>query len=772
MDAMVWMAGGWLVGAMGVAALDADAGALPALVTLALAAAVTLLARGSGRAPRAWWVLACGALAAASGASAHRPSTTPLSEHAGPARARLEIVERRVDRASVTLVARVVHADAASLAVDTRVRLREVDAVAGDVVEGALDFRAAPIFRNPSPHPPWPDEAPIELDARPLPPGLAFVARATWLRRALEALRDRVRAGLLATLDDPAAGIARALVLGEGRAVDLESARAVRGAGLAHVLAVSGLHVTLVAGALVEMLRRLLLRGRVGATWDARRIASAAGVPIALGYALLAGGAPSAWRAALTASIAFALVAVGRRPRATSVAACAVLAFALLDATASLRPAFLLSTVATAAILVPRAPTSALRESVAMTVRATVATAPITLYVFESLPLLGVLANVALVPLASVALLPLALVHGAIVTVSPSLGAPTAALVDGCARALIAAATLLSPSIAQLEIAPLDAIQGVALSAACAIGLLVRERRALLAVVIAAALAMGCAEMRLREVERPIEELRVTFVDVGQGDAAIVDLPDGRVMLVDGGGAVTARVDPGARVLVPLLRARRRSALDFVVLTHPHPDHYGGLAAVLEALETRELWDSGQAESERPDGEAAQLLGAARARGTRVLGPSELCGAPRIVGGASIEVIFPCPEFDAGWGPNDNSLVLRIRYGRRTILLTGDIEAHAERELASRVGRADVLKVGHHGSRTSSTDAFLDAVQPSLAVVSAGRGNRFGHPHAEVEARYAARGISLVRLDRQGGTIVTTDGEWLSIAPYLRLRDP
>jgi competence protein ComEC len=147
-----------------------------------------------------------------------------------------------------------------------------------------------------------------------------------------------------------------------------------------------------------------------------------------------------------------------------------------------------------------------------------------------------------------------------------------------------------------------------------------------------------------------------------------------------------------------------------------------------------------------------------------VLGPAALCDRPRSYGGARIEVLWPCPRFDPGWDANDNSLVLRITFGTRTVLAMGDAESHAEASLLARGlrGPVDVLKVGHHGSRTSSTDAFLAAIAPRLAIVSAGVGNRFDHPHADVLARYDAHGIPVLRTDREGGIVVRTDGRSLS----------
>jgi competence protein ComEC len=260
----------------------------------------------------------------------------------------------------------------------------------------------------------------------------------------------------------------------------------------------------------------------------------------------------------------------------------------------------------------------------------------------------------------------------------------------------------------------------------------------------------------------PAGALRVTVLDVGQGDAALIDLPDGSAMLVDGGGFVGSPVDTGARVILPFLRARRRSRVDVVVLSHPHPDHFGGLASTLPAIEVGELWDSGQGEDQGAGPTYAGLLAGARARGVSVRRPTTLCGPARQIGGATVEVLAPCPTYAPDAGANDNSLVVRITYGGRSALLVGDAE-HAEEALLVRLGalriQADFLKVGHHGSRTSTSPAFLAAVSPSFATISSGVRNRFGHPHPVALATLEARGVAIARTDRGGEIVLETDGE-------------
>jgi competence protein ComEC len=273
--------------------------------------------------------------------------------------------------------------------------------------------------------------------------------------------------------------------------------------------------------------------------------------------------------------------------------------------------------------------------------------------------------------------------------------------------------------------------------------------------------SLGVVEWFARAAGQSQGLLRVTALDVGQGDANLVELPDGSAWLFDAGGMVGNPIDTGAAVVVPVLRAKRRTRLDVVVLTHPHPDHFGGLLAVLKAVEVGEIWDSGQGEAEGAGPAYAALLAYARERRIPVRRPRELCGRPRLRGGASLELLAPCPGFVPGRGANDNSLVVHATFGRRAALLTGDAEALEERDLLARAGsalRADYLKAGHHGSRTSPREALLRAVEPRWATLSCGVRNRFGHPHAAAVERLAREGAHVVRLDRSGSFEWTTDG--------------
>lgn len=285
--------------------------------------------------------------------------------------------------------------------------------------------------------------------------------------------------------------------------------------------------------------------------------------------------------------------------------------------------------------------------------------------------------------------------------------------------------------------------------------------------------ALLLAELAAIRAGAPLDRLRITSLDVGQGDSTLIDFPDGRSMLIDGGGLVGSPIDTGRAVLLPIHRARRRTRVDVAVLSHPHPDHYLGLASALPELEVGEFWDTGQGEAEGAGPEYHALLANLRARGIPILRPDALCGRVRSFGAARIEVLAPCPEPTPFINANDNSFVLRISFGRHAALLTGDAERDAETELVRRFGpslRSDLLKVGHHGSRTSSTPDFLATVGAPDAIVSCGIRNRFGHPHGEAMSALEAAGARILRTDRLGSILWETDGERISLRTAVGAR--
>lgn len=775
MPALVWIGAGALVGAWLEPLVAADVPVwIAQLVALALGSALVVIGARTTARPRRWVGPAAGVVALLA-----TLETRPPPELAFEADVEGVVVERLPNAVEVdaTRVVASRDEDRGRSALVRRVRLPS-SLGAAEHLGQRVAFHGRLVtpleFRNASPHPSWARDTGLRraTNAR----DVTFTVERSWAGW-LAQLREHVGERIRATTAPDVAGLVEALVLGRAHRLAEEDATSARAAGLTHVLAVSGMHVTLIVGLVVAGLRWSLVRIEpLSRRIDVRRIAWTIGALIAPPYAAFAGGSPSAWRAAWTATLVWALAAAGRRAEAFAATAFVAVAGFVVAPDTIRSPAFALSVVATAAVLksstsdasrddstsaIP--PHAGLVEVVRTSIRASIATAPITLWCFASLPLVAVIANVVVTPLVAAVLLPLGTLHALVASVAPALAEVTRVPTELVSRAFLASAALFAEASPTTLVPPLDTAELFAVAALALALLRSQSWSTRLGWSALALVALAGGEARLRWAELPRDELRITFLDVGQGDGALVDLPDGSAMLVDTGGrGFGGGVDPGERAIVPFLRARRRTTLETVVVTHPHPDHYGGFAAVAASVPIGRVWDSGQARAEDAEGAWMRTL-----RGRVVREPEELCGRPEEHAGARVEVLSPCPHFDPGWDANDNSLVLRIRYGHRTFLLLGDAEAHTEGELVRRdLAGADVIKVGHHGSHTSSTDALVDASHAWLAVISAGRENRYGHPHEDVVARWARGAEHVARTDLDGSVTVRTDGDALSFSTW------
>jgi competence protein ComEC len=619
------------------------------------------------------------------------------------------------------------------------------------------------------------------------------VVRAGGLVAWIDRTRARTRARIAATYRPLVAPLGRALVLGESD-LDEQDAVAFQKSGLVHLLAVSGTHLVIAVLSLTRALRALLVRvGPLARRWDTPRLAAALGALFSLLYADFAGGSGSAWRAALMLCLICGGRALGLRVSGATALGGSLVLGILLDPLAGTDLSFLLSALATSGLLglgqpvsrllcrgvFVRTPLRQLTESLVATLASTLPCAPLLALMDGQLTAAALLANVIAAPLGELIALPACLLH-VVAAPLPALEQGLALLGSG-ALVGVRAVALTSASASALRFGvPLPTawqvtgcvLVGVgALRALPELGRFARHPRLRLAGSVLALLGVLAAGRRCANSRQaPRGQLGVTALDVGQGDALVLDLPDSSLALIDGGGAVLGRPDTAARVLLPYLRARGRRAVDLLVLTHPHPDHLLGLVGVAEALPVRELWHSVEP---RPGGEHARLVAAVRARGGQVRGPAELCGE-RHFGGAAIEVLWPCAVEQSGvrLEGNDVSLVLRVTLGARRALLVGDAEHPVEHALLARDPaklRADLLKVGHHGSETSSSPAFLAAVGPAAALVSVGVRNDFRHPRPATLVALSAVGAEVLRTDRLGSVSWRTDGRqvWLRAAGPL-----
>ncbi|RKP46640.1 DNA internalization-related competence protein ComEC/Rec2 [Pararobbsia silviterrae] len=600
---------------------------------------------------------------------------------------------------------------------------------------------------------------------RPVPVRVPSAHDASTLRIALARLRADIRARIEHALGNAAhAGIVVALAIGDASGVSADDQRRFARTGTRHLIAVSGLHVSLVAGAIAGLAslawRRLFgLRGRAPLWWATPRVAAVCGGSAALAYAALAGFGVPALRAFVMFATGAAATLADRRTT-SSIALCAALGgVVLIDPWAVVSVGFWLSFGAVAAMLwfgdarrVPsrddgilRTVASGLSSAARAQWAVTIALVPPALAFFSQIPLLGPVANAFAIPWASFIVTPLTLIG---VIVPAPLDAYAWRLAHAALDALMTGADwLASPRWAVLELRAPDACV-LALSIAGAIWMLTPR-----------GWPMRWAGWWLwlplawpGTTRPPPGEFRVTVLDVGQGAAAFVET-HAHGLLFDTGPSYGEAADAGQAIVAPALKAQGVTRLDRLVISHADADHIGGAASVAASIDVEALLASLPGDDTR----------------WRLAGRAAACAAGQTWNWDGVTFEMRWPPADArvdAHARNATSCVLRVSNAALAVLLPGDIEAAQERALVAAAPgalRADLLLAPHHGSRTSSTEAFLDAVAPRDVVFQVGYRNRFGHPHSAIVARYAAHGVRLHRSDRDGAVRATTSAGVMTI---------
>lgn len=554
----------------------------------------------------------------------------------------------------------------------------------------------------------------------------------------VDRLRQRLRDAILLRVPQAgAAGVLAALAVGDQGAVDAADWALFRATGIAHLMSISGLHITMFAwlagGAAGFAWRR---SPRLALRWPAPLVARWCGVAAAGAYALLAGWGVPAQRTVLMLAVVAALRVGALRWPSLLVLLAAAFGVTLVDPWALLQPGFWLSFAAVAMLLVAapqragegRGLVPALRGALRTQAVASAGLTPLTLILFQQVAVLGFVANLIAIPLVTLLITPLALLGVG----WPALWTPAAWLVD----ALLAALGWLAAwpwAVWSPPAAPVWAAAAALLGAALLLLPLPPRLRWLGLPLL--------LPLLLPPTERPPSgSFDLVVPDVGQG-AAVLLRTRAHLLLYDAGPRYGLQADAGQRVLLPLLRARGENRIDLLVLSHRDTDHVGGAGSLLQGLDVRALLSS--LEPQHPL--------------RREPPPHRRCAAGQRWqwDGVAFEILHPPAGGDgAALSANARSCVLRVvAADGRSLVLTGDLDAAQEAALVRRAGaglRAQLLLVPHHGSRSSSSAAFIAAVAPGTALVQAGYRNRFGHPAPEIQARYRDLGVELLRSDRCG----------------------
>ncbi|MBW1988466.1 MAG: DNA internalization-related competence protein ComEC/Rec2 [Deltaproteobacteria bacterium] len=604
----------------------------------------------------------------------------------------------------------------------------------------------------------------------------------------------------------PASALLSAMVLGDRSGLKPGLREVFARSGLAHLLAVSGLHVGMVAGVVFFLARLLLYRSeRLLLSGKARGAAAFFALAASVFYGLAAGMSPSTQRAVVMVGALLLAWPLARKHDMFSAVAAAALALLAFHPPALFSVSFQLSFAAVLAILLglqnplpagltrsgkPLPPLRPSLDSIkahaartalhtgkwlalaaCISLLATLGTLPLVLANFHQVSAVGPLTNPLAVPLTGLGILPLGLAAVALDPLWPNGAAALmhwAGVFAGWLASLAAAASSL-PGAGFMPVKPSLLEILLFYGAFGSLLLLGRARRA--GTALAVFLALLAVDAGWWTWHRHLSgELRVTVLDVGQGTACCVRFPGGKVMMVDGGGFPPgSSLDTGRDIVAPFLWSQKIHHVDVLALSHPQQDHTGGLLYLARRFNPAELWISGvPGNLEAFD----KLLAACQQKGTAVLDPSDLAGG-RTLGGVKVRVLAPDPGYPAraapGDDPNAHSLVLSLSLGRTGFLLPGDLLGPGESRLVRQFGEklsSTVLVAPHHGSASSSTTAFLSAVDPAVVVVPAGHRNQYGFPRPEVLKRYEARNCTVFITGKDGAISLRTKGQGLGARAF------
>jgi competence protein ComEC len=607
------------------------------------------------------------------------------------------------------------------------------------------------------------------------------------------------------------AAVLKALLIGDQKSIFPEVRENFNRTGTSHVLAISGLHIGIVATVSFLLFKKILsfFNLFLWNAWTRKGAAVLSLIPVII-YGFLAGMSPSTQRAVIMVSVFLMSFLIEKEHDAINTLAVAAMLIVAVHPPSLFLISFQLSFLSVLFIILGMEQTlyRANKHNYAdngwrhrmqkkitafflVSFFATIGTFPVVMYYFNQVSLVGLAANCIVVPLIGFAVVPAGLLSFLIYPVSSVASVwiiKTCSIILGISLEFInyfaklpfAAVKTVTPSFFEIAwyylllgtiFVILKGKNGKIISEnKLSIFELIKQRAPFITIVllIIAAFADTWYWLDKRFLQ---DNLKVTVVDVGQGTSALLELPWGYNVLVDGGGFSDNSVfDVGERIVAPFLWRKKIKSVDAIVLSHPNSDHLNGLLYIAENFNVKEFWSNG---------EAAETIGYKRLleiirKNNIKMEDFKKIGRNRVINGTLFKILYPESDFkekNEKWRKgNNNSLVIKAIFGSKSFLFTGDIMAKGEYDLVKKAGRSlksTIIVVPHHGSNSSSTDNFIDRVEPEIAIIPVGWKNRYKFPHPEALERYQSRRCRIFRTDENGAITMSTDGKSIKVFPTI-----
>lgn len=616
------------------------------------------------------------------------------------------------------------------------------------------------------------------------------------LLKLVEKYRIQIKEFLTTHLQSPSAGIAKALILGEKGEISKELRERFSAAGVAHILAISGLHIGIIALVCFFLVRNLLkCSTRLILSTDISKVSALITLIPVITYCFIAGHGIATIRATIMITTYLLAILIGREEDLWNTVALAAFIILIFSPSSLFDISFQLSFISVIAILYltprfsaplfqqpqdPLEPPPGWRKKIftrislflLVTTSAIIGTAPLVAYYFHRISPWGILTNVIIIPLIGFLIVPLGLLASLLLF----LYQPLAIFLVHMMQPLITLSISTVELFNQLPYADYRTATPTLLEIALfylGVVLLVnikkskKVRYGLALVAIAFILNQGF--WYYQNNVSPL--LRITSIDVGQGESTLVRLPKGSTMLIDGGGFYDNSFDIGERVVAPLLWKKKIKHIDYLVLSHPQSDHLNGLVFISKNFKVKEVWSNGDRAYTEPFEEFERTISEKRIKKFIINREHP----DRKIKDVLFEFLHPPkpPWHDNPPRVNKHSLVIKLTYKGISMLFTGDIYQEAERELINTAPnlKSTILKVPHHGSKTSSSLEFIKQVQPKIAIFNLGFKNTFHLPSKKVIKRYQDQGCQIFRTDQDGAIIIETDGSDICIKTFLKRED-